>query len=298
LIQKATELEPKNRQALNLLGAITLDLSAQAGDRAKKTQLLIDSANAMRKLKAIDNTLRPREKRLFIEALYNEATAYAVEKKDDKAMASLSDVVAAGFSDAKLLANDADFASIRKRPDFAALTAKMEVAARKELDEFMVSIKAELKSFKSFPFTFDLPDLEAKSVKLADFKGKVTIVDVWGTWCPPCREEIPHFVELNKKYKDKGLAIVGINYEHGEKSDWKKVISSFVKENQINYPCVIGDDKTRESIPEFEGFPTTLFLDRDGKVRFKLVGAPPASMLEAIVKVLLDESATKTAAHP
>ena len=174
----------------------------------------------------------------------------------------------------------------------------MELVAKKELAELVLKIKGELKDFKSFPFTFDLPDLEDKSVKLADFKGKVTIVDVWGTWCPPCREEIPHFIDLIKKYQDKGLAIVGINYERAEKSKWKPMISSFITENHINYPCVIGDEKTQEMIPEFQGYPTTLFIDREGKVRYKLVGAAPTPVLESIVTVLLDEPAAKKSANP
>jgi hypothetical protein len=63
----------------------------------------------------------------------------------------------------------------------------------------------------------------------------------------------------------------------------------FVKENKIPYPCVIGDDKTQEQIPDFEGFPTTLFLDRAGKVRLKVVGYHSMADLDAIVSMLLDE---------
>jgi thiol-disulfide isomerase/thioredoxin len=293
LIGKASKLDPKNRQALFFLAAIDQELAGKETDRPKKNELLHRSAERVRALRDLDKTLRPREKGLFSIVIFNDACAYASEKKADQAMASLTEAVEAGYSDAKALAADKDLEPLRSRPDYASLTAKMAEVAKRELAELVTSVKGQLKEFKSFPFTFELPDLNGHPVKLADFKGKVTIVDVWGTWCPPCREEIPTFIAMSDKYKEKGLAIVGINYEQADKSKWKDIISSFVKENKINYPCVIGDEKTQEMIPEFQGFPTTLFVDRGGKVRFKLVGAPPAPVLEAIVTVLLDEPAPK-----
>jgi thiol-disulfide isomerase/thioredoxin len=70
------------------------------------------------------------------------------------------------------------------------------------------------------------------------------IVDVWGHGVPPCCKEIPLFIDLYKKYQDKGLEIVGINYGRVSKEDVKDTIKTFVKKNKIPYPCVIGDDKT------------------------------------------------------
>lgn len=58
--------------------------------------------------------------------------------------------------------------------------------------------------------TFSFPGLNGGTVSLQDFKGKVVIVDVWATWCPPCRQEIPGFIKLYDQYKDKGLEIIGL----------------------------------------------------------------------------------------
>ena len=117
------------------------------------------------------------------------------------------------------------------------------------------------------------------------------IVDVWGTWCPPCREEIPSFIALYKRFHDKGLEIVGLNYERVEPKDVKKTIQSYLEANKVPYPCLIGDEPTQEQIPDFQGFPTTLFLDRAGKVRLKVVGLHSPAYLEAIVATLLEEKA-------
>lgn len=286
--EEAARVEPDNRRALFLVVAASMDRAGQVEGAAAKAPIVHRAAEAARKFRAAFKDPNPQEMGLVATAIYNEAGALALEKKDDQAVRTLVEAVDAGFDNAAMLEGDKDLASVRSRPEFAPLVAKVKAAQ-------VAKVTARLKAFKSFPFTFDLPDLEGKSVKLADTRGKVTIVDFWGTWCPPCRMEIPHFVELEKKYRDKGLAIVGINYERGPKEGHKKLISSFVKANGVTYPCVLGDEKTQEMVPDLQGFPTTLFIDREGKVRLMLVGYTPMPQLEAIVTLLLDE--TKTAAR-
>lgn len=116
------------------------------------------------------------------------------------------------------------------------------------------------------------------------------IVDFWGTWCPPCRKEIPHFVELKSKYGKDGLEIVGLNYE-GDAATAKETIKKFAAENKMNYRCAVGDEATQKKVPNLQGYPTTLFIDRTGKVRLKVVGYHPMAELEAIVSLLLAEPA-------
>lgn len=143
-----------------------------------------------------------------------------------------------------------------------------------------------------FPFTFTLPDLDGELVSLKSQKGKVVIVDFWGTWCPPCRAEVPHFVRLQKRYGRDGLQIIGINYEKNT-SNPIPGIKTFARDFGINYPCVIGNVATRTQVPGFRGYPTTLFVDRRGNVRKKVVGQASYSSLEAIVKPLLAEPAAR-----
>lgn len=145
----------------------------------------------------------------------------------------------------------------------------------------------------AYDFDFSLPSTEGNTVSKADFVGRVLIVDIWATWCPPCRAEVPHFVELQEKYEDQGLSIVGINYEGEELSDEEAIaaIAEFTAEVPVNYPLLLGDEATQEQVPEFSGYPTTLFIDRSGKVRMTVLGARPKEELEAIVKILLKEPA-------
>jgi len=308
LVEKVVKLDPTDRNALVLLARLAQFRAGQAPDGAEKNALALKSAEAMKAVKGLGKPLSPMERSVYGVAAYNAACVAALDKKADAAIAWLTDAVEAGFDDSKTMAKDTDLDSIRKRPEFAPLAEKVAASAKKaeeaqkaqmaKMAEAMLpKVREEMKSFKSFPFTFALPDLEGKAVKLADYKGKVTIVDVWGTWCPPCRMEIPHFVELRDKYKDKGFDIVGINYEHGPPDKHKGLIESFNKENNVTYTCVIGDKKTREMIPEFQGYPTTLFLDREGKVRYQHVGYAPLPVLDEIIKTLLAEGKDKTASN-
>jgi len=146
-----------------------------------------------------------------------------------------------------------------------------------------------------FPFEFSLVDVNGQPVSSESLKGKVVIVDFWGTWCPPCRKEIPHFVALHQKYNKDGLEIVGLNYERTTPDKAVALVQGYIKESQIPYQCALIDRDVLDLVPDLEGFPTTLFLDREGRVRIREVGYHPFEELEERVKSLLDETQVSNA---
>jgi thiol-disulfide isomerase/thioredoxin len=141
---------------------------------------------------------------------------------------------------------------------------------------------AEIESFK-----FDLASVEGGRVTDADFENKVVMVDIWGTWCPPCREEIPHLVELQEKYGDQGFQIVGINYEGGDDDEAKAAIAEFTNEVPINYPLLLGTEAVQNQVPDFGGFPTKVLINREGKVVDVILGGRSKSELEEMIAPLL-----------
>lgn len=151
------------------------------------------------------------------------------------------------------------------------------------------SIVRELSEFESFPFDINLGDIEGQPLQLDNYQGKVVIVDIWGTWCGPCRRVIPHLVKLQEKYPD-DLQIVGLCNERT--SDIRSATSQLTKavhEFGINYPCALIDDHTIRKVPNFSGYPTMLFLDRTGKVRLSTVGIKPEEYFEALLSQLMAE---------
>jgi peroxiredoxin len=114
---------------------------------------------------------------------------------------------------------------------------------------------------------WELKDLDGKSVSSSDFKGKVVILNFWATWCPPCKEEIPGFVELQKKYGGQGLAVVGVSLDEHRLSKVRR----FIEETEINYQIVLGNVMMMQNFGG-SGLPTTFVIDRSGKIVAKHVG--------------------------
>ncbi len=130
---------------------------------------------------------------------------------------------------------------------------------------------------------WELKDLDGKTVKMADYKGKVVILDFWATWCPPCKKEIPGFINLQKKYGDKGLVVVGVSLDEGGPA----VVKPFAQKMGINYPLVMGDQKTAAAFGGIEAIPTTFVIDRDGNVVTGHQGYADEATFESEIKPLL-----------
>ena len=123
---------------------------------------------------------------------------------------------------------------------------------------------------------FTFKDIHGKPFALSDYKGKVVLLDFWATWCPPCRKEIPGFIELFNTYKSRGLVVIGVSMDEST-SDVKK----FARQIKMNYPIVMGsgrDDLARTfgDLP----LPTSFVIARDGKICAKHDGFTPKEQYE------------------
>ena len=130
---------------------------------------------------------------------------------------------------------------------------------------------------------WELKDTDGKLVKSSDFAGKVVILDFWATWCPPCKAEIPGFVELQKKYGEKGLVVVGVSLD----GQGPGVVKPFMKQFGMNYPVVMGDAKIVQDFGGIRGIPTTFIIDRSGNAVARYVGYAPKETFEKEITPLL-----------
>jgi thiol-disulfide isomerase/thioredoxin len=128
-----------------------------------------------------------------------------------------------------------------------------------------------------------LKNLDGKPVSLADFKGQVVVLDIWATWCPPCRAEIPHFIEIQNEYKDKGVTVVGMSVDSTGPAD----VAKFVKDNGMNYPIVMADDATATAYGADQGIPFTLVIDKHGNVVSRHLGLTDKDVFEDDIKKAL-----------
>jgi peroxiredoxin len=129
---------------------------------------------------------------------------------------------------------------------------------------------------------FTLTQLNGGQLTLSSYRGKVVLLDFWATWCVPCREEIPHFVELQDKYRERGLQIIGVSMD-----DSVDPVRPFAQQFHMNYPVVMGNAKLGEEYGGVLGLPIAFLLDRDGRIAKKHIGATAIDVLDREIGPLL-----------
>lgn len=123
---------------------------------------------------------------------------------------------------------------------------------------------------------------------LAQFRGKVVVLDLWATWCGPCRMEIPGFIALQNKYRSKGLEIVGVSLDEITRRGGGASVAPFMKTNNINYTILLVN--TPEAVSGFDytqGIPSTYLIDKQGRVVKSYLGAQSEMVFENDIKQLL-----------
>ena len=137
---------------------------------------------------------------------------------------------------------------------------------------------------------FTFPDLSGRTRQGTEWTGEVLVLNFWATWCPPCREEIPLFVDYQERYGEAGLQFVGIAV------DEPVAVRDFADTHGVNYPMLIGETDAVELSKRlgnrFSGLPFTVVFDREGRVRFRQPGEMTRSMIETHAVPLLGAGGT------
>ena len=141
---------------------------------------------------------------------------------------------------------------------------------------------------------FSLKDANGRTVTLADYKGKVVLLNFWATWCGPCKIEIPWFIDFEQKYKDRGFAVLGIAMDE---EGWD-VVKPYVERSKVNYRVLMGTDSVAQLYGGVDALPTTFIVDPSGKIAATHVGLVSKSDYENGILELLDGAKRSDARGP
>ena len=129
---------------------------------------------------------------------------------------------------------------------------------------------------------FSFRDLDGKVFRLSDHRGKPVMVDFWATWCAPCRASLPHLSQLQERYKQQGLVVVGLSLDDLESHQVRR----FAERLKLNFRIGMADEKVLDLYGPIRSIPTTFFIDRKGRVVRRVVGYIDAETTDSYAQEL------------
>lgn len=132
---------------------------------------------------------------------------------------------------------------------------------------------------------FELNDAAGAPVKLSDYRGKVVLLNFWATWCAPCRTEIPWFIEFQQMHGGRGFQVLGISLDE----DGWKAVQPYIEEKKVNYPVLLSNDEVTGRYEGVESLPTTMIIDKSGRIAVVHVGLCRRSEYQGAIETLLNE---------
>ena len=211
--------------------------------------------------------LAETERDLLSGIFYEDCCAYALEGDSQKALEALREAFTAGYSDFDHAEADPDLKSLRALPEFTSLISQ---EYPRLIEREKATFRTQLDQQPKFAFDFKLPGMDGEKFSLSKLRGKVVVVDVWGTWCPGCRREIPNLVRLKNDYRNRGFEIVGLNFENvPHRKRKKKSVTIARRKGQLSVRHRRRARNDFRPDPQFPSLPDDPFLDRNGGVRLQ-----------------------------
>ncbi|MDQ0270497.1 TlpA disulfide reductase family protein [Cytobacillus purgationiresistens] len=130
----------------------------------------------------------------------------------------------------------------------------------------------------------ELEDIEGNSFKLSDYKGKTVLLNFWASWCGPCEAEMPHMEKLHNKYKDEGFEVIAVNMTRSERV--KNAPEKFVDKHHLTFPIPMDREGKVSDEYEIVAYPTSYFIDSNGVIRNKVLGALNEEYMEKEIQKL------------
>ena len=133
---------------------------------------------------------------------------------------------------------------------------------------------------------FTLSTLDGTSITLSELKGQVALINIWATWCPPCRAEMPVIQATYDQYRDQGFTVLAVDLQEDPRT-----VAAFMQRYQLTFPALLDRDGTVSVSYRSSALPSSFFVDRRGVIRAVYRGPMPRSVLAGTVEQLLQEPA-------
>ncbi len=146
----------------------------------------------------------------------------------------------------------------------------------------LFSLAVSAQSLRPAPH-LGLKTIDGRVLNLEDYQGKIVLLNFWATWCPPCRQEIPELIKIQRQYRSRGLQIVGVTYP----PEQKVAVRRFARRARINYPVALGTKETKLAFSASETLPVTAIIDSEGNLRDVIEGIMYGDEFDQNVKPLL-----------
>jgi cytochrome c biogenesis protein CcmG, thiol:disulfide interchange protein DsbE len=130
---------------------------------------------------------------------------------------------------------------------------------------------------------FELATSTGETVKLSNLRGQAVLVNLWATWCPPCREEMPSIEKVYNEYKDRGLVVLAVNMTY---QDDAQKVEPFVIERELTFPILLDETGDMANDYQMRSLPSSYFIGRDGIIQEVVIGGP---MAEALLRARVEE---------
>ncbi|HSJ85630.1 MAG TPA: TlpA disulfide reductase family protein [Anaerolineales bacterium] len=135
---------------------------------------------------------------------------------------------------------------------------------------------------------FELKTLTGEAIRLADLRGQAVLINLWATWCPPCREEMPTLQKMYDQYKDRGLIVLGVNMTY---QDDQQAIMPFTQKYEVTFPILLDETSDAGNAYQLKSLPSSYFIRRDGIIDEVVIGGP---MTEALLRTRIEDILTRT----
>lgn len=156
--------------------------------------------------------------------------------------------------------------------------------SKQQTEKAQAVAQAAVEQNANAAYAFSLQTLEGEPITLKGYEGKVLLLNIWDTWCPPCKAEIPDFIDLYDTYRNQGLEILGV----AGGRNGLQAVADFVKEYGINYPIALATQDLFVGFGGVNAIPTTFLIDQKGNIHKKYVGYREKQVFEQDINSLLN----------